>query len=1000
MTVDITICEQILDHISSSILAYDLNGRCLYANDQAVKSSGFTKTDLMATRLPDLLAPGDTADFDLWLKELVLNGQSRKEFSFPRPGHASWMMDLRASLSRCAANPIITIELKDALVDSPAGRQLEIEERYKAIFDRSLDLVYVLDLDGNVIDANETVLKRLGYTKAESRLLNITSLLDEVDLDRSWELINRLSTGQHQDDLLEYRIKCKNGEYIEIETKAALIYDHGKPFAIQGIARDISERKRIHNQMINEKNKFQSFINALNSGLTIMDLDHNIQYQNEFMDRIFSNCVGKKCFQSYEFKTQTCEDCPAIKCLADGKIHTSERKVRMPAGNTIIWENTATPIRDADGNIVSIMELARNVTERKQVELELNKNKKTFSLAAKLARLGPWEYDTEKHVFVFNDEFYAILGTSVEREGATMEAKDYFKEFMHPDDIGPKLDPANIQTINGLDNTQRIEHRIIRRDGEVRTIAVMAKLTKDPNGKVIEWYGANQDITESKLAEAALRVSEEKYRSLVQNMRLAIFRSTTDVHGRMIETNKAMEVITGYSRDELLNLPVIDLYANPEVRAKFVQQIIESPGKASFETTFKKKDGTQITVSLIGTAIKDSAGQVLYLDGILEDITERRQVERALKDSEEKYHSLVENIKLGIFRTTPGNKGRLLEINKAMEEITGYTRDELLHLDVVNLYPSQNTREEYLKRMTLNPEQANLTTYVNRKEGPPIAVSITSKAIKDNTGQVLYIDGTIEDITERQKMEERIGELYQQEKSQRVELQEEAKARGMFIDVLAHELRTPLTPILASTGMLKDLSNNDESVQNKLLTNIYTGAQILSSRLEELLEVARYSRGTFKLFKQPVAMCKYLTEVTTRFKPSMDLCGQTLVVDIPNDLPVVEIDASRLEQVIVNLLSNASKFSPDNRQISFKARIQHHELWVEVKDEGIGISAEESRRIFQPYHRVEQDRLRFPGLGLGLAVAKQIIEAHGGKIWVDSELGQGSTFCFRLPVQY
>ena len=238
-----------------------------------------------------------------------------------------------------------------------------------------------------------------------------------------------------------------------------------------------------------------------------------------------------------------------------------------------------------------------------------------------------------------------------------------------------------------------------------------------------------------------------------------------------------------------------------------------------------------------------------------------------------------------------------------------------------------------------------------------------------------------------------------QKRSTREELQEEARVRGMFIDILAHELRTPLTPILVSTGILKDLLSDKAGVQGKLTKNVYTSAKVLSRRLEELLEIARYSRGTFRLERHSVDTGKYLKEVISRFKPSIDQRGQTIHVEIAGDLETAEIDPSRLEQVIINLLSNASKFSPQNGHISFKARIQVGYLRVEISDEGIGISPEESQRIFQPYHRVEQDRLKFPGLGLGLAVAKQIIEAHGGKIWVDSELEHGSTFIFVVPLK-
>lgn len=525
-------------------------------------------------------------------------------------------------------------------------------------------------------------------------------------------------------------------------------------------------------------------------------------------------------------------------------------------------------------NRKAFMGTATDITERKRVEEESIRSKKTFSLAAKLANLGPWEYDINKGVFIFNDEFYAIYGTNVKREGITMTPEKYVKEFIHPEDAYPvNVDSPIMEALPGLDNINRIEHRIIRRDGEIRDIAVMSRIIKNASGKIIEWYGANQDITESKLAEKALRASEDKYRSLIQNMRLGIFRVALENGGRFTEANKSMEEITGYSRNELLNMTEVDLYSDSDERARFIKQIITTPEKASFEISFKKKSGTQIDVSII------------------------------------------------------------------------------------------------------------------------------AKAIKDNSDKVLYIDGILEDITEKKKLEERVIDLYHKEKKEREELQEEARTRGMFIDVLAHELRTPLTPILASIGMLNDLLIDKNSVQGRLTANVYRGAEILSNRLEELLEVARYSRGTFKLKKERVETRKYLNSVISRFKPSIDQRGQTLTIEIAHDLPPADIDLSRFEQVLVNLLSNASKFSPQNGHINFRSRVKDDELLVEVQDDGIGISTEESQRIFQPYHRVEQDRLKFPGLGLGLAVAKQIIEAHGGRIWINSELGHGSIFSVMIPIK-
>ncbi len=239
------------------------------------------------------------------------------------------------------------------------------------------------------------------------------------------------------------------------------------------------------------------------------------------------------------------------------------------------------------------------------------------------------------------------------------------------------------------------------------------------------------------------------------------------------------------------------------------------------------------------------------------------------------------------------------------------------------------------------------------------------------------------------RMLESLQELYEKERKEREELIEEGKARAQFIHILAHELRTPLTPLMTSTEMLKDLLASEKKMRqcNKLADAALSSVKTLASRLDDLLDIARYTVGAFTIECQSMDIKVLLEEVASRFGAMVEENKQLLNVNVPPDLPPINADPNRLEQVIVNLLSNAVKFSPAGGCIELKARIDNGKLLVSVSDQGSGLSPEEQERIFKPYHRVEQDRQRLPGLGLGLAIAKQIIEAHGGKIYVESQRG-------------
>jgi signal transduction histidine kinase len=184
-----------------------------------------------------------------------------------------------------------------------------------------------------------------------------------------------------------------------------------------------------------------------------------------------------------------------------------------------------------------------------------------------------------------------------------------------------------------------------------------------------------------------------------------------------------------------------------------------------------------------------------------------------------------------------------------------------------------------------------------------------------------------------------------------------------------------------------------------LARNIEQGASNLNNRIDELLDLARGEIGMLHLNPQPVDLLRLLGEIADHMAPMVSSHGQTLTLDLPPSLPLVWADEDRLRQIVLNLLSNAAKFTPEGGKITLRARQKEANLVIEVQDSGHGISKKEQQRLFEPYHRLERDRERLSGLGLGLALCKTLVELHGGRIWVESKAGQGSTFIFSVPLK-
>ncbi len=233
------------------------------------------------------------------------------------------------------------------------------------------------------------------------------------------------------------------------------------------------------------------------------------------------------------------------------------------------------------------------------------------------------------------------------------------------------------------------------------------------------------------------------------------------------------------------------------------------------------------------------------------------------------------------------------------------------------------------------------------------------------------------------------------------QITEQTEERIDFIASTIHELKTSLTAIIASAELLADeLRVGEENTQGRLIRSVIRNAHHIDERLTHFSETTKWQAEALRLYLEPVDMKKAVHDVMARFYPSIQRRGQALTLELSDSLPLVKVDRRHLEEILLALIANASKFTPEQGQIKVDAWQDGNSLVVRVSDTGVGIPAEEQERVFQPYYQVSQDTEREQtGSGLGLASAKFLVELHGGKIWLKSTVGQGSSFFFSLPLK-
>jgi len=413
-------------------------------------------------------------------------------------------------------------------------------------------------------------------------------------------------------------------------------------------------------------------------------------------------------------------------------------------------------------------------------------------------------------------------------------------------------------------------------------------------------------------------------------------------------------------------------------------------------------DGGIRWVNSRGNVLRDATGKPLVLTGLTMDITDRKQAEIAMREAEEKYRSIFENAADGIFQSTLD--GQYLSANPALARIYGYDSpdhliQQLSHRIDSQLYVNPNRRNEFMQLVEQYGTVTDFESQVYRADGSIIWISENARAVRDEQGNLLYYEGIVKDISDRKQAAEELFKAKEAAETANV-------AKSQFLANMSHELRTPLNAIIGYSEMLQEDCEDigyDDMVPD--LKKIYGAGRHLLGLINDILDISKIEAGKMDLYLETFHIPSLVQDVVATVQPLLEKNQNQLVIDCDDSLDTMHADLTKLRQSLLNLLSNATKFTQQGTitltvQPNFTQVKQVNESFVcfSVADTGIGMTPEQLARLFQPFTQADASTTRkYGGTGLGLAITQRFCQMMGGDVTVTSEQGQGSIFTLMIP---
>jgi PAS domain S-box-containing protein len=902
-------------------------------------------------------------------------------------------------------------------------RLRKAEQRFRVIVEQMPAAIYT-----EVVEPGTTRAASMEYLSPRAETLfgyPVQAWLEDVSF---WESIvheeDRAAAVEAMDHVnatgsplsLDYRIVASDGHLVWVHEEAVLVHDEdGQPAHWQGFLLDITERKEAEQRLLLAEERYRTIVEhtpavtyqepatgeTYDPSTIFTYVSPQIEAILGYPASLWSSTPG------FWMQVAHPEDLGRVmeesrEASISGEPYRQEYRLIAADGRVVWFQDESHLIRDEGGAPLFWQGVMVDITERMEAEERLNVAQERLQalIDHMPAAVYTQSLDADPAKFYVSPQVERMFGYTPEEWRWTA---DFWISHIHPDDAA-RVDAEDRRTDETLEPSE-MEYRFRKADGTYAWVHDEAVFVETGKSEGF-WQGFIFDITGRKEAEEQIAAAERRYRATVEHLPAVVYREAPGPRyepGSLFVSPQSRELL-GYTPEEWVTTPNFWFeHIHPEDRERVERANTKADATRdtyAADYRMRRRDGSYVWVHDEATFVVSETGEGFW-QGFILDVTQRTEAERAMREAEEKYRSIVENNPAVIYTQEfdPGDPSasRTTYVSPRQAELLGYTEDEVLSdstLWMRLVHPEDRDRVKAAD-VESNVDEADRFSQEYRmiaKDGRIVWVRDDAQLVRVE-GRPPFWQGFLLDITERKAAEEQLERALDVEREATSRLRALDEMKNTFLQAVSHDLRTPLAAILGLAITLErgDVHLNAEESKD-LARRIAGNARRLDRLVTNLLDLDRLARGIVAPKLQPLDVGTLVRRVVAESELIPDSRLRTEIEEV-----VVQADGAKVERIVENLLANTARHTPEDSTIWVRVTPDPEGVTIVVEDDGAGVAPELRDTIFEPFQQGPDAPQHSPGVGVGLTLVRRFAELHGGRAWVQERDGGGASFRVFLP---